>query len=73
MIDRPTRWSKKSTCAGIKLVCKPFETSRRREFLSFNYHREVAALDPAQQDRLLDRATAARINRTHFIGDTAAN
>jgi hypothetical protein len=36
-------------------VCAKFsETSRRREDLSFNHHREVANLDPKEADQLLD-------------------
>jgi hypothetical protein len=31
-----------------------FETSRRHEVLSFNHHREVAALPPAEADALLN-------------------
>jgi N6-adenosine-specific RNA methylase IME4 len=49
------------TCADAAYVCKAVETSRRREVLSFNHHREVAALkDPAQKDRWL--ATAEKDN-----------
>ena len=32
------------------------EISRRREILSFSHHREVAALEPAEQDRRLEEA-----------------
>ena len=32
------------------------ETVRRRTVLSWSHHREVAALPPAQQDKLLDEA-----------------
>ena len=32
-------------------VARKFQTSRRREFLSFKHHREVAALPPATADR----------------------
>jgi hypothetical protein len=35
-------------------VAKAFETSRRREVLSFNHHEEVAALPPDEADALLD-------------------
>jgi hypothetical protein len=34
------------TCADAAMVCRKFETSRRREDLTFNHHREVAALPP---------------------------
>lgn len=37
-------------------VCRGFETSRRREVLSFTHHREVAALPPMEADELLDQA-----------------
>jgi N6-adenosine-specific RNA methylase IME4 len=37
-------------------VSGQIETSRRREVLSWSHHREVAALEPAVQDELLDRA-----------------
>jgi dsDNA-binding SOS-regulon protein len=42
------------TCANAASVCKKFETSRRREALSFNHHAEVAALPPDEADALLD-------------------
>jgi hypothetical protein len=35
-------------------VCRKFETSQRRDVLSFNHRREVAPLPPAETDRLLD-------------------
>ena len=44
------------TCADAAAVCRAFETSRRREVLSFKHHREVAALPPSEADRLLDWA-----------------
>jgi hypothetical protein len=34
-------------------VCRAFETSRRREDLSFQHHAEVAALPPDEADALL--------------------
>ncbi len=37
-------------------VSSRIEASRRREVLSFSHHKEVAALDPADQDDLLDLA-----------------
>jgi hypothetical protein len=46
------------TCADAAMVCRKFETSRRREVLSFNHHREVAALPPAEADAMLDEAEA---------------
>lgn len=43
-------------CADNAMVCRAFETSRRREVLSFNHHREVAPLPVEWQDTLLDEA-----------------
>ena len=52
------------TCADAAWVCQKFETSRRREVLQINYHREVAALPRRTADRLLawceDRRLARR-------------
>lgn len=42
------------TCADAAWVCQKFETSRRREVLSFRHHKEVAALPTEWQDELLD-------------------
>lgn len=42
--------------ADMASVCRSFETSRRREALSFTHHREVAALPPEKADELLTRA-----------------
>jgi DNA modification methylase len=39
-------------------VAGKIEPSRRREVLSFSHHKEVAALEPADRDRLLDSAEA---------------
>ncbi len=44
-------------CFDAANVCRKFESKRRR-LLSFTHHREVAALSPEEQDRLLDRAEA---------------
>lgn len=44
------------TCMNAALVCRAFETSRRREVLSFKHHAEVAALPPLEADRLLAAA-----------------
>jgi hypothetical protein len=44
------------TLANLASVCRAFETSRRREHLSFSHHAEVASLAPAKADVLLDRA-----------------
>ena len=37
-------------------VAGQIETSRRREVLSWGHHAEVAALPPAQQEKLLNEA-----------------
>lgn len=44
------------TCANAASVCRAFETSRRREVLSFKHHSEVAALPSEKADALLDWA-----------------
>jgi len=51
------------TCANAAAVCRAFEISRRRETLSFSHHEAVAALAPAEQDRLLDQAERERWSR----------
>ena len=48
------------SCANAAAVCRAFEISRRRETLSFSHHETVAALAPAEQDRLLDQAERGR-------------
>jgi DNA modification methylase len=40
-----------------------FELSRRRDKLTWSHHREVAALEPQQQDALLDQAESERMTR----------
>jgi hypothetical protein len=42
------------TCEDAAWVAGAFETSRRRQVLSFGHHRAVAALEPAEQDELMD-------------------
>src|SRR5208282_1104067 len=37
------------TCADAALVCRKFESSRRREDLTFKHHREVTALSAAER------------------------
>jgi len=39
-----------------ELLCRKFETSRRREILTFAHHAEVAALPPDEADAFLDWA-----------------
>jgi hypothetical protein len=41
-------------CMDAGAVARKFETSRRREVLTFSHHREVASLPPAEADALLD-------------------
>lgn len=48
------------TLMDFGYVAGKFETSRRREGLSFKHHREVAALAPAEADALLDWASAPK-------------
>lgn len=44
------------SCADAGYVSRQFETSRRREVLSFKHHREVASLPADEADALLDWA-----------------
>lgn len=44
------------TLMNFGWVARRFETSRRREALSFSHHAEVAMLNPADQTRMLNRA-----------------
>jgi murein tripeptide amidase MpaA len=54
-------------CRDAGWVCRAFETSRRRDVLSFNYHKEVAALPPKQQDHWLDRAEAEGLSAMALV------
>jgi hypothetical protein len=45
-------------CVDAANVCRNFEIKRRRLIMSFSHHREVAALEPAEADALLDLAEA---------------
>ncbi len=47
---------------NIASVCRSFETSRRREHLSFKHHVEVWSLEPGQQNELLDRAESESLS-----------
>jgi N6-adenosine-specific RNA methylase IME4 len=51
------------TLANYRSVAARVESSRRREHLSFGHHAEVAALDPDEQDRWLDRAQGEQWTR----------
>src|SRR5262249_2701533 len=42
------------TCQNYACVTRKFETSRRREVLTFSHHQEVAGLDPPDDHELLD-------------------
>jgi hypothetical protein len=55
---RINAWSGPSfgACRNYATVARAFETSRRRDVLSFGHHREVASLSPEDADRLLDWA-----------------
>lgn len=55
--DDPT-WDGPSykVCQDCAWVTKSFKPSRRHEGLTFQHHREVAALQPVEADRLLDIA-----------------
>ena len=44
------------TCRNLAVICRAFETSRRRDVLSFKHHAELAALPIEWQDKLLDEA-----------------
>ncbi|KOU18300.1 hypothetical protein ADK52_30825 [Streptomyces sp. WM6372] len=47
------------TLRNYAWVARKFEPGRRRADLSFQHHQEVAAFPPEEQERWLDRATAA--------------
>jgi len=44
------------TCMNAAQIARAYETSRRREVLSFKHHMEVVALSVEWQDKLLDEA-----------------
>jgi hypothetical protein len=50
------------TLMNMVYVASRFDPSRRRETLSFSHHAELAAHDPAAQDRWLDRARQERLS-----------
>lgn len=50
------------TLMNMVYVSSRFEISRRREVLSWSHHETVAALEPEEQDRWLDLATAQRLS-----------
>jgi len=57
------------TCANAATVCRAFETSRRREVLSFAHHAEVAGLPTEEADVLLDWAEEpiAEFRKPHSV------
>jgi hypothetical protein len=50
------------TLMNMVYVASRFEMDRRHESLSFSHHAEVAALEPGDQDRWLDRAVQERLS-----------
>ena len=48
-----------ATLSGAQWVCSRIDADRRRPALSFAHHREVAALEPAEQERWLTAAPRA--------------
>jgi uncharacterized protein DUF4326 len=52
------------TCMNAASICRAFETSRRREVLSFMHHAEVAAIPPEEADKILDWAENKGKSRT---------
>jgi len=50
------------TLMNMVYVASRFDISRRRENLSWSHHETIAALDPVEQDRWLDRATEDRLS-----------
>ena len=50
------------TLMNMSYVASRFDISRRRENLSWSHHAELAALEPKQQDRWLDRAKDDRLS-----------
>src|SRR3954470_10889903 len=43
------------TCMDAATVCRGYETSRRREVLSYSVHKEAVSLPPEWQDKVLDQ------------------
>ncbi len=62
---------------GAMWVCSKIEPSRRREDLSFSFHRELAAMDPEEQDRWIreaePRCTVARLKELMATAKRRAN
>ena len=52
-----------ATLNGLRWVAERVEVVRRRTNLSWSHHKEVAALEPADQKRWLDRAERESLTR----------
>ncbi|HEX8066930.1 MAG TPA: hypothetical protein VF520_10425 [Thermoleophilaceae bacterium] len=50
------------TLMNMVYVTSRFDPSRRREELSFSHHAELAALEPAEQERWLSHASSERLS-----------
>ena len=51
------------SCRAAARVAKDFETSRRRDLLSFQHHREVAALPPDEADDWCEETPKPHLTR----------
>ncbi|HSH45129.1 MAG TPA: LmbU family transcriptional regulator [Longimicrobiales bacterium] len=54
------------TLAGAAYVARQIESCRRRQNLSWSHHKEVAALDPPEQDALLSAAADGEWSRNEL-------
>lgn len=59
------------TLKNAAWVAGSFETSRRRDDLSFSHHAEVARLEPRAADELLDHAAAHKLSQKAFRQEVA--
>lgn len=59
------------TLMNVKSVAAEFETSRRREVLSWSHHEACQALPKEQQDKVLDEAENNRLSRNWVREKTA--
>ena len=60
------------TLRNAKYVAQRIDPSRRRDNLSWSHHYEVAALEPAEADRWLDRAVAEHWSQKRLRAEIAA-
>ena len=51
------------SCRAAARVAREFETSRRRDLLSFQHHREVAALPPDEADGWCEETLKPHLTR----------